>query len=87
LDETYKSSLSGLSAKAGLIDHISPGRLQFTYIAKQQIHNSGFWWSILTGQLCLNPLIYFGILFTFFSGTTLKISIDQKLFAGIIFAS
>jgi hypothetical protein len=32
-------------------------------------------------------LIYFGILFTSFSGTTLKISINQKLFAGIIFAS
>ena len=33
------------TAKAGLIDHISPVRLQFTYIAKQQILNSGFWWS------------------------------------------
>jgi hypothetical protein len=29
-------------AKAGLIDHISPAKLQFTYIAKQQIHSSGF---------------------------------------------
>jgi len=30
------------TAKALLIDHISPGRFQFTYIAKQQILNSGF---------------------------------------------
>ena len=29
------------SAKAILINHISPGRLQFTYITKQQILNSG----------------------------------------------
>jgi hypothetical protein len=32
-------------------------------------------------------LMCFGILLTFVSRTTLKISIDQKLFAGIIFAS
>ena len=34
------------TAKAGLIDHISPVRLQFTYTAKQQILNSGLCWSI-----------------------------------------
>jgi len=39
------------TAKAGLIDHISPGRLQFTYITKQQILNSDFKRSILSGQL------------------------------------
>ena len=36
--------IGAFPAKVGLIDHFSPGRLQFTYIAKQQIHNSGFWW-------------------------------------------
>jgi hypothetical protein len=29
-------------AKGGLIDHIAPAKLQFTYIAKEQIHISGF---------------------------------------------
>jgi len=47
-----------MSAKAGLIDHISPGRLQFIYIAKQQILNSGFRWSILSGQLWSSPLVF-----------------------------
>ena len=47
-----------LASKAVLIDHISPGRLQFTYIAKQQILNSGFWWSILSGQLLSRPLAF-----------------------------
>jgi hypothetical protein len=35
-----------MHAKAGLIDHFSPGRLQLSYIAKQQIFNSDFRWSI-----------------------------------------
>jgi hypothetical protein len=34
-----------LHAKAGHIDHIWPIRLKFTYIPKQQILNSGLWWS------------------------------------------
>jgi hypothetical protein len=45
-------------AKAGLIDHISPAKLQFTYLAKQQIYNSLFWWSILSGQLWTSPLFF-----------------------------
>ena len=45
-------------AKAGLIDHISPGRLQLSYIAKQQILNSGFKCSILFGQLWSSPLVF-----------------------------
>jgi len=38
------------SAKAVLINLISPGRLQFTYTAKQQILNSVLWWSKFSGK-------------------------------------
>jgi len=44
------------NAKARLIDHIWPVRLQFTCIAKQQIHNYGFRRSILSGQLWSSSL-------------------------------
>jgi len=47
-----------LAAKAGLLDHISPGKLQFEYIAKQQLFKSDIWWSILTGQLWSGPLAF-----------------------------
>jgi len=48
----------GINTKAGLSDHILPVRFQFTYIAKQQILNSGFWWSILSGHRWSSPLVF-----------------------------
>jgi hypothetical protein len=38
------------SANAMLINHISPGILQFTYTAKQQILNTVLWWSIFSDR-------------------------------------
>jgi len=42
LEESYKSSLSGLNVKAEQVEHISPERVPFTIIPKQQIQNSVF---------------------------------------------
>jgi hypothetical protein len=38
-------------AKAGHADHIWPVRLRLSYIIKKQSLNSGYGWSIYSGQL------------------------------------
>jgi len=45
-------------AKDELVDHFWPVRLHLAYIAKPQILNSGFCWSILSDQLWSIPLVF-----------------------------
>jgi hypothetical protein len=47
----FKELLEEYIAKAGRIDHLWPIRLHKTYKTRQQVINSGFWWSIHSGQL------------------------------------
>jgi hypothetical protein len=38
-------------AKAGCADHIWPVKLHIAYISKKQVLNSGFLWSMSSGQI------------------------------------
>jgi hypothetical protein len=51
LHRRKRQRLKPVTAKTELIHHLLQVRLQFAYIAKQQIHNFGFWCSIMSGQL------------------------------------
>jgi hypothetical protein len=63
-NENIFSNQSRTVLKAVRLDHIWPVRFQLTYIIKQQVFNSGFWWQFDMDNLvridgfCIYHLIF-----------------------------